>query len=62
MIIIIQSTNELIYIKNTINEYGERIATILQSKGYEVEFGKKSEGKNDLSDLLDIMIMIIENE
>lgn len=56
------TTNELIYIRNTINEYGERIATILQSKGYEVEFGKKSEGKNDLSDLLDIMIMIIENQ
>ena len=60
MIIIVQSTNELIYITNTINECGQKLETYLKNKGYEVEFGKKSEGKQDLSDLIDMVINIGE--
>ena len=56
----VQSTNELIYITNTINECGEKLETYLKNKGYDVEFGKKTENKQDLSDLIDIIVNIGE--
>ena len=48
--------NSIEYLTNEIIESGEKIESKLRSKGIDVTFGKHSEGKTDLTEIVDIAI------
>lgn len=48
--------NSIEYLRNEITESGEKIETKLRGEGIDVTFGKHSENKTDLSEIIDILL------